>query len=60
MIRSQIVVLNVIYDDGVDDESVKPKSAPAEWDWSDLVDEPIRNAVEVLAAGPLKDYPTLS
>lgn len=55
MIRSQVVVLNVIYDDA-DEEDAPPKDAPAIWDWSALVDEPIRNAVEVLAAGPLKDH----
>lgn len=56
MIRSQIVVLNVIYDDGTSDERLG-KSPPVYWDWSSLIDEPINNAVEVLAAGPLKDYP---
>jgi len=59
MIKSQVVTLNVIYDDETDDPGavMKPKSPPAEWDWDQLIDEPIRNAVEVLAAGPLKEYP---
>lgn len=61
MIKSQVVVLNVMYDDGEESTSEVegPKDPPAEWDWSTLVDEPIRNAVEVLAAGPLKAYPRL-
>lgn len=50
-IRSQIVVLNVIY---IDEESKPP---PVEWNWDALVDEPIRGAVEVLAAGPVKHHP---
>ena len=47
MIRSQIVVLNIVY---VDEPTKEP---PVEWNWDELVDEPLRGAVEVLAAGPV-------
>jgi hypothetical protein len=50
-VRSQIVVLNVVYID----EASKPP--PVEWNWDELVDEPIRGAVEVLAAGPVNNHP---
>lgn len=55
MIRSQVVVLKVFYDDGPDEyQDVRP---PAHWDWSELVDEPISPCAEVLAAGPVQTYP---
>lgn len=63
MIKSQVITLNVIYDEGedeIDPVFKSKKSPPADWDWSDLIDEPIRNAVEVLAAGPVKEYPGMS
>ena len=53
-IRSQIVVLKVFYED---DDEVALKEEPAKWNWSVLIDEPIRDGVEVLAAGPVVDYP---
>lgn len=56
MIRSQVVVLNVIYDDETYDAPMPSKPPPSEWNWSELVDEPIPNAVELLAAGPVKKH----
>ena len=60
MIRSQVVVLQVMYDDASDDwPGAMTKNEPAEWNWSDLVDEPISHAVQVMAAGPVLDYPQM-
>ena len=58
MIKSQVVVLKVFYDDDSDDPLIPPKDDPAIWDWSSLIDEPIQNSVEVLAAGPVREHPT--
>ena len=55
MIKSQIITVRVMYDD--DEEGKESKLEPAQWDWDNLVDEPIRGAVEVLAAGQIIEYP---
>lgn len=54
-IRSQVVVLRVFYDN--DEEGKEGKIDPFGWDWASLIDEPIRDSVEVLAFGPVVDYP---
>jgi hypothetical protein len=55
MIRSQVVVLNVMYE--ADEDEPDLKVPPEKWDWDSLIDEPIRRAVEVLAYGAVKSYP---
>lgn len=60
MIRSQVIVLQVFFDDGDEDPYVKKwgeKTAPESWKWDEIIDEPVRGQT-VLAAGPVVDYPT--
>lgn len=55
MIRSQVITLNVIYDD-----EGGTKRPPEEWRWDAVVRHTTslgRSAVEVLAAGPVKPHP---
>jgi hypothetical protein len=51
MVKSQVVTLEVFYeDDGF-------KHAPSDWNWSELIDEPITNSVKVLAGGTINTHP---
>ena len=55
MIQSQIVVLEVFYESDLTDG----KTFPANWDWNALIDEPIFPAAKVIAAGEIRDHPTM-
>ena len=55
-IRSQVVVLKVFYDDN--ELGNVGKDDPSSWNWQLIIKEPIENGVEVLAFGPVVDYPS--
>lgn len=50
--KRQVIVLDVTYDDQ-DDGFMVPRTEPARWDWTTLLDAAPSERIEILAAGPV-------